>query len=120
MLLAIRTYLEKVHEIVTNKGFDTYSLKTSTVSTNITVNAVDQQCYNINIAAARAITLSDGPVGRFITCVFVLTGGTVVPTFPGSKIKWSRGEPLELGSTKTIVTALWDGTEWILSAVSNY
>lgn len=34
--------------------------------------------------------------------------------------KGYRGEPLELGSTKTNVTALWDGTEWILAVGASY
>ena len=107
-------------EIDTDKSFDTYSLKTTTVSSNVTINVVNQQCYTVTIAAARTITLQDGPAGRMVTAVIVLTGGSVVPTFPGSKVKWNNGEVLTLGATKTVMTALWDGSEWILSKGPSY
>lgn len=106
-------------EIDTDKTFDTYSLKTSTITTNTVINVVNQQCYTVTATASRSLTLSDGPVGRMVTAVFVLKG-TVAPIFPGAKVKWNNGLPLEMGPTKTVVTALWDGEEWILTKGASY
>ncbi len=99
---------------------DTYSLKTSTVSANVTINPVNQQCYTVNTSAARAITLADGPAGRSCVVVIVLTGGAVVPTFPGTKVKMNNSEALTLNAAKTVVTAFWDGSEWIVSKGVGY
>lgn len=99
---------------------DTYSLTITTVSGNVTIKPVDQQCYTININAQRAITLEDGPAGRSCMVVLVLTGGNIVPTFPGTKIQMSEGRDLTLHPTKTVVTAFWDGTEWIIAKGLGY
>ena len=99
---------------------DTYSLPAKTHTANFTIQPVDQQCHKVTINAARTITLADGPSGRQCVVTVVLSGGTVVPTFPGAKVKWNDGDALTLYDTLTTVVCFWTGDVWILAKGMGY
>ncbi|MBW6072731.1 hypothetical protein, partial [Pseudomonas aeruginosa] len=85
---------------------------------NFTITPANQQCYTVPSTAARTITLGDGPSGRMITAVLVLTG-TVIPTFSGN-FKWNDNTAPEAAATKTVITLLWDGSEWLGAKGAGY
>lgn len=102
-----------------DKSFDTYSLKSSTFTgTALTLTPANQQCYKVQTAANQTITLQDGPVDRMVTAVLVLVGKVAMPTISSPVLQWNNATPLtvdDLGETKTVLTLLWDGTNWIVS-----
>ncbi|BBI55758.1 tail fiber [Pseudomonas phage U1B] len=102
-----------------DKSFDAYSLKSSTFTgTALTLTPANQQCYRVQTAANQTITLENGPVDRMITAVLVLLGKVAMPTLSSAVLQWNNGTPVivdDLGDTKTVLTLLWDGTNWIVS-----
>lgn len=110
-------------ELEENNIFDVYALKTSTSpSGTLVIDAAIQQIYTLTTTAARSISFTDGPTGRAVTSVLVLKG-TKAPTFTGTNIKWTDGVALDdtmMSPVKTILTALWDGEEWIINRGGGY
>lgn len=103
-------------------GFNTYSLLSNTtpVSANITIDVANQQTYRLD-KGTYTVTLNNGPVGRMVTAVFVVNGtaGTV-PTFAGT-LHWNDNTPIvDVPAGKVVITALWDGTEWLLAKGASY
>lgn len=103
-------YLRKDRNWVQFNNVDRYDLATGT-----TTGAMDmaiQQTYIIDITVDRTLSVTNVPANRSLTLVIVFKGtGGKVTWFSG--ITWTGGEPPTLGTEKTVVVLLWDGTEWI-------
>jgi hypothetical protein len=103
-------------------SFDNYSLPLTSVSATIAINALTTQVVyldnNVN-STAKDISLTTNPGNtRSMTVVVVIRGTAGVVTYStgtGGAIKWNGGSPPALTGYKTVVTLLWDGTEWIAS-----
>lgn len=99
-------------------NIEVYDIKvTTSTSGDLTINPSLSQVYRVTSTVVRNITFTDGPSNRSVTVVLVLTGDKA-PVVTGTGIGWSGGSALtddDMGDTKTIITAFWDTTGWILS-----
>lgn len=114
-----------IENLPTPGSFNTYSLLTSTsASGNLVIDPSVQQVWAINSSAGtRNVSLVNGPSGRAITAVLVFLGKNA-PTMTGTNFKWSGNTTpvnADMGDTKTVVTAFWDGIDtWLLTVGPKY
>jgi hypothetical protein len=109
----------------TSQGFfpqqllDRYDLKridlpVISVATTTTLDTSVAQNYTVvnTNTAVRTFVFTPPPAGRSMTLVLVMLGNAGTPVWPAT-VKWNRGTPPVYGATKTVLTFLWDGTDWI-------
>jgi len=89
-----------------------YSLSTSTgslVSTTMTLDASLANVFTLDGTTAKGITITNLPSGRAETLVLVFSGAGGSITW-NTTVGWSGGTTPSYGTTRTLITLFWDGT----------
>lgn len=100
-------------------SFDRYDTPITAIVATATLDPLVNQFFTVaNASGAKTLTINAGPASRAMTIVLVVSGSGGTLTFtPGSgagtAVKWNTGTAPVFTGTKTVLTLLWDGTEWI-------
>lgn len=106
-------------------SFDRYDLLVKGLTASATIDATVDQFLKVNnsTATAKTFTFSAGPAGRAMTLVMKIDGvaGTItIAVASGVTLVWNGGTPpTGFTGTRTVLTLLWDGTEYLASIASN-
>ncbi|AKJ73310.1 capsid and scaffold protein [Salmonella phage 41] len=89
------------------KKLDRYDLlvTSSTGAMDVSVS----QAFKVDGTTNKSMTFTNLPANRIMTIVIVFNGGGASLNWPAA-LAWSNGAPPVLGTTRTVVTILWDGT----------
>ena len=100
--------------------FNRYDLSILTISATATVDPLVNGFVIVTNtgATAKTITLGDGPKApaRAMTLVMKINGAAGVITFAptgATALVWNGGSPPSLTGSRTVLTFLWDGVEWV-------
>lgn len=90
------------------KKLDRYDLRV--MSATGALDAAVSNVFTVDGTTSKTITISNLPAGRAMTVVvkFIGKGGSM--TWP-TPMAWSNGTQPALGTTRTILTFFWDGTD---------
>jgi hypothetical protein len=110
-------------------AFDRYDLAIQQISATATIDPATNLFAKVDNSAATAktITLADGPktagsIGaRALAVVVKINGAAGAITFAASGatvLVWNGGTPPTLTGSRTVLTFLWDGVEWVGSSGS--
>ena len=116
-----KTYMYKNNTWV---EFNRYDLLIKAMSATGSIDPATDMFVKVDNsgATAKTITLLDGPkVGgpngaRALTLVVKISGAAGVITFAPSGatvLVWNTGSPPALTGSRTVITFLWDGVEWV-------
>ena len=100
-------------------SFDRYDTPITAIVATATLDPLTNQFFTVaNASGAKTLTISAGPATRAMTLVLVVNGSGGTLTFTpgagaGSAIKWNGGSAPLFSGVKTVLTLLWDGTEWL-------
>ena len=89
------------------KKLDRYDLLVTSSTGAMDVNV--SQVFKVDGTANKTMSFTNLPANRAMTIVIVFTGSGASLTWPGN-LAWSNGTAVTLGTTRTVVTILWDGT----------
>ncbi len=89
------------------KKLDRYDLLVTSTTGAMDVNV--SQVFKVDGTANKTMSFTNLPADRAMTIVIVFTGSGASLTWPGN-LAWSNGTSVTLGTTRTVVTILWDGT----------
>lgn len=77
------------------------------------INLAKTQIAVVNVTTNRTISFTNAPgSNRAMSVLVKLKGKAGTVTWPAG-IKWHSGSAPELGDDYTLVSLLWDGTEWV-------
>lgn len=83
------------------------------VVTTGSIDLAKTQIAVVNVTTNRTISFTNAPSANRAMCVIIkLKGKAGTVTWPVG-IKWHSGNAPELGDDYTLVSLLWDGTEWV-------
>ena len=94
---------------------DKYDLKVTTTTGAADVNASQVFKIDNTTASAKTVTVTNAPAGRAMTIVVKIKGATGTIAY-GNTVVWDGGAQPALGTTFTLITLFWDGTEFTGSA----
>lgn len=89
------------------KKLDRYDLLVTSSTGAMDVNV--SQVFKVDGTANKTMSFTNLPPNRAMTIVIVFSGSGASLTWPGT-LAWSNGTAVTLGTTRTVVTILWDGT----------
>ena len=89
------------------KKLDRYDLLVTSTTGAMDVSV--SQVFKVDGTANKTMSFTNLPANRAMTIVIVFTGSGASLTWPGN-LAWSNGTSVTLGTTRTVVTILWDGT----------
>lgn len=89
------------------KKLDRYDLLVTSSTGAMDVNV--SQVFKVDGTANKTMSFTNLPANRAMTIVIVFSGSGASLTWP-SNLAWSNGTAVTLGTTRTVVTILWDGT----------
>lgn len=89
------------------KKLDRYDLLVTSTTGAMDVNV--SQVFKVDGTASKTMSFTNLPANRAMTIVIVFAGAGAGLTWPAG-LAWSNGTAPVLGTTRTVVTILWDGT----------
>lgn len=89
------------------KKLDRYDLLVTSTTGAMDVSV--SQVFKVDGTASKTMSFTNLPTNRAMTIVIVFAGSGASLTWP-SGLAWSNGTAPVLGTTRTVITILWDGT----------